>query len=457
MLSRRGVALLLWALSSVGGGCGSKKSSLPPTASESGGAAGASATGGRDGGTSSVEPSPSATPAPSIPSTGGNGGQDFLAREDDWELTPTFDVCRTRVARDPKRSWPGFQWQDCGTGCRNSPVSLGPRTATGDPLGVASRQRGDELLVSLTFRSPGRLFVMGAFDFGDGGAELLVAVEGDDCLAQVAGNRSPRLFSVLKLGDPTEVRFGWIDLESNPKLEWLPQFTLAELFYTVGSIFDFDTGWGNLPDLSAVQLTRNPSAIALDEVYRSSNLVHKAVGDSGSVFFNEGWTGEGKILAITPDDEVVTIASGDWFPAGTGVSADRVVWIGAHGERVTDGALESAKLYACERSSTPGPCESVELVAELPITATDGMVVTNGSWVAFRGCQAEVCDVYLVRLDGGQVSRLRRPAGVDRQRVIGISKSELFVLGFDGEHRSDEFSSLQRYTLADIAENATPL
>ena len=455
MLSRRGVALLVWALSSVGGGC-SKKSS-PPATSETGGAPGVTATGGRDGGTTSAEPSPSATPAPSAPNTGGNGGQDFLAREADWEPTPTFDACRTRVARDPKQSWPGFQWQGCGAGCRNSPVSLGSRSATGDPLGVASRQRGDQLLVSLTFRSQGPLFVMGAFDFGDGDAELLVSVEGDDCLAQVAGNRSPRLFSVMQLGDPTQVRLGWLGLGSKPKLEWLPQFTLAELFYTVGSIFDFDTGWGNLPDLSAVQLTRKPPEIALDEVYRSSLLVHKAVGDSGSVFFNEGWTGEGKIRAITPDNEVVTVASGDWFPAGTGVSADRVVWIGAHGERVTDGALESATLYACERGSTPSACESVEQVTELPITATDGMVVTNAGWVAFWGCQAEVCDVYLVRLDGAQVYRLRRPAGVDRQRVIGLSERELVVLGFGNQHRSDEFSSLQRYTLADIDENATPL
>jgi hypothetical protein len=390
-------------------------------------------------------------PAPSSSSS----GVDFIDRDQDWEAVTTFAACRTRLARRSKEMWPAFEWASCGAGCKTAPVALPGRTAWGDGLGTASRNFGGDLMVSLSIRVLGHQVLMGSFHFGDGVPHLLLSSQGEGCFSQVAGERAPLLFSIAQLGPPTLVQLGLLRFGQGPIIDWMPPFDLSKSFYDVGSIFDFETGWGNLPGREAVALTREARSSSLHEVYRSSSLVNRPVGDAGHVFWNEGWKGNGKLQALGPDDQVVTLASGDWLPMGVGVSSDRIVWIGAFGDRVDDGGIESSNLYSCRRTEPLEPCKEIETLTALPVISASGIVVVRDDWVALSGCEAEGCGVYLFHIPTSKLYLLRRLDGIERDRILGLSSTELVIAGSTTDERSDTaFSSLQRYDVHLLPEYA---
>ncbi len=408
---------------------------------------GTSTAGSREPGTGSLRDSFAAVGKRASPFAVQNS-EDWLTRDSEWDVSSDTDGCRIRSARRPGSLWPGLPWAGCGPGCRSAPVLPGTSAAVAARLGIASRNSGGDLLLSTSAGVVGgKQEVLGTFAYGSGQPLSLISAQGETCLAQFAGRRSPFLVSVSYFDSALNL-YGWLDPLQRPNVSWLnPRTTLS-----LASSFDFGTGWGGVFNFASIALTRDPLSTTLHDVYASKDLIRTPVGAEGVLFWTEGGVGHGKIMALSPEDRAVTLASGDWYPTNVGVSAERIVWLGAQGERVVDGSFDSARIYQCKRSSVLAPCEP-EPGPFIPIVSMGRTLEVRDHWAGITGCTDTVCDAYIVDLDSSRVYHPRRPQGVLEMEVLGFSSSEFFIGGGSAQtHGSSDYDSFLRFELSLLPE-----
>jgi hypothetical protein len=409
--------------------------------------------GAHRGGTTSV-PEAGRGGASSEDAGGGRGGgDDWLHAPGAWQSVETFAGCSTRVALDPAAIWPGFAFQSCGTGCQESRVLPGRDDGLAALLGTSARVTGGEFLLSLSSRfvAERAVFVFGTYAFGDGKPLALVVEEGD-CFAQLASRTSPYLFQLFPLQEELVFKLAWLDTTATtPVLRWLPSPFREQM-----EEFDFASGWGGVADFKTVFVSESPLSVSLTTVYESQGILRTPVGSDGVAAFSEWIDGQGRIVGYRAEQGAVTLASGSWYPARLGISADRVAWLGATGSRVEEGGYESARLYFCARATPLSPCR-IEEGPTLPILSSTGVLVTAGPWIALTGCSEIECDVYLVDTRDSSVRRLRRTPD-HGNNVLGISMRDLFVADFSPATRgTQDFDGLLRYDLDDVDAFTTRL
>jgi hypothetical protein len=406
------------------------------------------------GGTTSV-PAAGRGGASSEAGGGGRAGSDdWLHAAGAWEPVETHAGCSTRVARDPAAIWPGFVFQSCGTGCREARVLPGHDSALAAVLGTSSRVAGGELLLSLSTRyvAERAVFVLGTYAFGEGRPLALVVEEGN-CFAQLASRTSPYLFQLFPLQEELVFKLAWLDTTATtPALRWLPSPFLGQL-----EEFDFATGWGGIADFKTVSVAESPLSVSLSTVYESQGILRTPVGSDGVAAFSEWIDGQGRIVGYRAGQGAVTMASGSWYPARLGVSADRFAWLGATGSRAAEGLYESAKIYFCARATPLAPC-TIEEGPSLPIVSSTGVLVTAGPWIGLTGCSESECDVYLVDTRDSSVRRLKRAHADHVNDLLGISSNEVFVAdGGPGTQAGQDFDGLLRYNLDEVDAFSTRL
>ena len=383
---------------------------------------------------------------------GGRAG--WLVEPDAWQTVETIAGCTTRVARDPGAIWPGFSFNSCGTGCREARVMPGDEPSLAAVLGTATRVVGSDLVLSLSARILGErtTFVLGTFAFGEGRPLALVAEEGA-CFAQVAGRGSPFLFRLFPLQTDSQYKLAWLEMGATPPtLEWIASPLGSPL-----ETFDFATGWGGISERTTILLAESPTSAILRNVYQSRGVLRVPSGIDGTAAWTDWVNGQGRIVTYDRQSGAVTAASGAWYPARLGISARRIAWLGATGDRAPDGTYASARLYSCARTASLAPCEVVEGPA-LPIVSSTGVLVLADDWVALTGCSATECNVYVVDQRDSSVHRLRRAHPNHGVEVIGVSAGELFVADYSPVTRgTPDFDGFVRYDLSALESFATRL
>jgi hypothetical protein len=432
--------------------CRSEKSKPSPTAaagsaqtteSGAGAAAGSRALGGADGGAGET-------------SAGGHGAgaatthPNWLTDSSGWDEVATVPGCHARVAREPASLVRGLSYETCGIGCLSAKVAPVDGPALGLILGAATRTdaQGTKVVLSTTLPGTPPTDLVATYLYGAGKPLTMLAADGD-CLAQVAGRASPNLWMVFPPRGEATFRLGYIAPASAGSINWLSKTTTRSL-----KAFDFDSGWGGTEAYTEVFVAKSPTSLDLTSIYSKGTVLRPPAAHAEFVAWGE-WSGKvGQIAAWGPEEPATVIASGAWFPAFVGVSAERVAWLGASGPQVTDGAFEEARVYWCERSQPLGACQIVE-GPKLPITSAGGVISVHDHWISLLGCDAQACDAFIVDMASSKAYRVHREAdhGVE---PIGVSATELFVADFAPEHRGTaEFDRVIRYDLSKLSELAT--
>ena len=298
------------------------------------------------------------------------------------------------------------------------------------------------------------VFVLGTFSFGDGEAQALMAEDGG-CFAQVASRTAPSTYKLFPLGEgATEYRFARVDFDklgTDEALRWLSP-TLSKTL----NLFDFETGFGGVEAQRDLWITTEPDSAALTRVHTAAGMVRSAVGDR-QPFWAESRSNGGSIMTRAPSGEIQTLATGPWFPVSLAVSENRLVWLGAFGDRARDGQFDSAALYSCERDAKSGECE-VQKGLSVPIRGATGTLVATPTRLALTGCDTERCDVYVVDLAASKIYRVRPREAELGLTVIGLSQARLIAGESSAKVRNTaDFDGLRAYALDRIQEFAEAL
>ena len=327
-------------------------------------------------------------------------------------------------------------------------------------LGTGARMHGGSLLISLSARilAEPPVFVLGTFAYGDGKPLVLIAEDvvgqsGNGCFPQLGGRESPFLFSYTPVRGELEFKFAWLEAGAPPRLNWLSPSVKSAGFRA----FDFGTGWGGVFSLTSVGITASPLSPTLSPVYESRGLVRPTAGSNGVAAWAEWVDAGGRIIAWNEQQGAITIATGPWYPTLLGMSPEKLVWIGATGSRVEEGAYETASLYWCERPNPLGAC-AIKQGPSLPIFSSTGVLSVHGRWAALTGCSEIDCDVLVVDWTDSAVYRIRRIQTDHGTSVIAVSDNELFVADFSPQARgTPNFDRLIRYDLSQLSSYATRL
>lgn len=369
-----------------------------------------------------------------------------------WLPVETLAGCSTRVAREPAAIWPGLAFEACGPGCREARVMPGARASVAAVLGTAARVVDGTLEISLSTRTvEGKSsYLLGTYAFGDGKPSVLIEESGA-CVAQVAGRGSLSSFRLFaREGDGTH-RVGWFD-RATSRTHWLSRRQEALV-----AAYDFEGGWGGIEAFKTLLGAGEPTTAELAPLYASAGSISYPSSNAGLVVFAEWLQSSGRVMGWRPGQGATPLASGPWHVARVGLSADRVAWLGAMGERAGEGLYTSARLYVCKRSAHGEPCQ-VDAGPTLPITSSGGVLAIQGRFVALNGCVAEGCSVYVADLGNARLFRVRPSHPGHGAEVIGLSDSELFLADYSEALRgTPDFDRLVRYDLAELEAFATRL
>jgi hypothetical protein len=167
----------------------------------------------------------------------------------------------------------------------------------------------------------------------------------------------------------------------------------------------------------------------------------------------EDWAaGRGKMRAWRPGSAPVVLVEGPWHVVSVALSSDRIVWIGAFGDRALEGGYESAALYSSPLTMVPQDVR-IQPGPVLPIKSHPARLATAANWAALTQCSSqEACVLLVADLTRNVVWRIPSRPGAVTRSVLAVSEREVLAAetptSANGGHGVEYFEALLRYDLS---------
>jgi hypothetical protein len=194
---------------------------------------------------------------------------------------------------------------------------------------------------------------------------------------------------------------GRIHANENGTITWLDEPL------TQGGLegFDYAGGWGGIWNNKSFAVAVSSGSTELTTLFTAPGNLVAPRSNGRRVWFGV-WQGDGGAVWSwgSGETEPKTSVEGNWDVADVATSETQVVWLGVTGSRTWDGVYESAAIHW---ANLDGTNYDASRAISLPITRGGHQLATDGHWAALRGCEDDVCYIYLVDLNEAGVWRLR--------------------------------------------------